>query len=86
MICPVYLYDTTNYGLNAKYIEEEIKGLRIQQDVKCHLFDLSDEGEVGYFLGIHIERQRDLKHYQLPQFTFSHVTAIPAKPRVKQYH
>ena len=71
MIFLLYLYDKILAGPNAKSIEEDIKGLRIQQDKQCHPFELRDEGEVGDFLGITIGRQKYLKHDQRPQFKLS---------------
>ena len=55
MIFLVYIDDTICSGPNAKAIETFIKGLRIRQDKQRNLFDLRDEGKVGYFLDIRIE-------------------------------
>ena len=67
MICLVYVDDKIIDGTNAKAIELEMKGLGIRQDKQRHAFELRDEGEVGYFLGIRTEQQKDLKHDKLPQ-------------------
>ena len=73
MICVVKVDDTILAGPNAKSIKEEIKGIEIRQDEQRHSFELRDEGEVGYFLGISIERQKDLKHDQSTQLKLSHL-------------
>ena len=39
---------------------------------KRHSFELHDESEVGYFLGMRIEWQKYLKHDQHPQLKLSH--------------
>ena len=84
MICIVYLYDTIVSRPNSKDIEEGIKGLSIRQDKQLHLFELRDEGEVGYFYGICIEQQKYLKHVKLPQFKVSH-PGLTHK-LLKEYH
>ena len=68
IICLFYVDDTILSGTNEKYVAEDIKGLKIRQDKQRHSFELCDEGYVGDFLGIRIEQQKDLKHYQCPHF------------------
>ena len=69
--CLVYVDDTIIARPNAKSIEEDIKGIGIIHDKTCHLFELCDKGEVGYFIGIRIERQKDLKSYKCPHLKLS---------------
>ena len=74
------LYEVTHYisslrefllDKKTNSIEEDIKYFGIQQDKQRHSFEIRDKGEAGYFIGIFIELQKDLKHYQLPQFKLS---------------
>ena len=53
-----YVDDTIIVGPNAKAIEVEIRVLGIWQDRQRHSFELFDEGEVGYFIGIRIDWQK----------------------------
>ena len=71
IICIVYVYDKIIVRNNAKSIEEYIKGIGIWQDEQHHSFELCDKGEVGYFLGIHIEQKKDLKYDQRTHFKLS---------------
>jgi hypothetical protein len=56
MICVVYVDDTILTGPDAQAIENVIKSLVIKKDDQMHTFELRDEGEVGDFLGIRIEK------------------------------
>jgi hypothetical protein len=56
MICVVYVDDTILTGPDAQAIEKVIKSLGIKKDDQMHTFELRDEGEVGDFLGIRIEK------------------------------
>ena len=58
MICVVYVDDTIFAGPDTKAIEEVIAGLGVQNDEQRHTFELRDEGEVGDFLGIRIEKSK----------------------------
>jgi hypothetical protein len=50
--------DTIFSGLDALLMEREIKYLGVKEDQCDHSFQLRYEGEVGYFLGIRIEKQK----------------------------
>ena len=56
MICVVYVDDTIFAGPDSNAIEEVITGLGVQNEEQRHTFELRDEGEVGDFLGIRIEK------------------------------
>ena len=56
MICVVYVDDTILAGPDINAIEEEIRGLGVSKDEQRHTFQLRDEGEVGDFLGIRIQK------------------------------
>jgi hypothetical protein len=56
MICVVYVDDTIITGPDSVAIDKEIVGLGVSKDEQCHKFELRDEGEVGDFLGIRIEK------------------------------
>ena len=56
MICVIYVDDTIIACPNAKEIENLIASLGIAKEEHRHSFELRDEGEVGDFLGIHIEK------------------------------
>jgi hypothetical protein len=56
MICIVYVDDTILTGPDAQAIEDVIKSLGIKKNDQMHTFKLRDEGEVGDFLGIRIEK------------------------------
>jgi hypothetical protein len=55
-ICVVYVDDTIFAGPDAKMLEQEIRSLGVASDECDHSFQLRDEGEVGDFLGIRIEK------------------------------
>ena len=57
MICVIYVDDTIITGPDAKAIEDLISSLGVAEEEQIHTFELRDEGEVGAFLGIQIERQ-----------------------------
>jgi hypothetical protein len=56
MICVVYVDDTIIAGPDADKIEELITSLGVAKEEQQHTFELRDEGQVGDFLGIRIER------------------------------
>jgi len=66
IICVVYVDDTIFAGPDSVAIEREIKGLGVSDDEHRHKFELRDEGEVGDFLGIRIEKTGD-KEFNLTQ-------------------
>jgi hypothetical protein len=59
-ICVVYVDDTIFAGPDALLLEREIKSLGVKEDQCNRSFQLRDEGEVGDFLGIRIEKQKFL--------------------------
>ena len=63
MICLIYVDDTIITGPDAEAIESLIHSLGIAVDDQVHTFELRDEGEVGAFLGIQIERNADKTFY-----------------------
>jgi hypothetical protein len=54
----VYVGDTICAGPDAALLEQDIKSLGVTYDECHHSYQLRDEGEVGYFLGIRIEKQK----------------------------
>ena len=56
MICVVYVDDTIIAGPDSQAIEDLITSLGVTKDEQRHTFELRDEGEVGDFLGIRIEK------------------------------
>ena len=56
MICVCYVDDTIIAGPDAAAIEKEIRGLGVSDDEQRHSFELRNEGEVGDFLGIRIQK------------------------------
>ena len=66
MICVVYVDDTIIAGPDADKIEELITDLGVAGEEKRHTFELRDEGEVGDFLGIRIERDSNGFHLSQP--------------------
>jgi hypothetical protein len=56
-ICVVYVDDTIFAGPDADKLAAEIKSLGVSSDENQHSFQLRDEGEVGDFLGIRIQKQ-----------------------------
>ena len=63
MICLVYVDDTIITGPDPNAIEDLITSLGVTSDEQIHTFKLRDEGEVGAFLGIQIERYKDDTFY-----------------------
>jgi hypothetical protein len=57
-ICVVYMDDTIFAGPDAKILEKEIRSLVVALDECVHSFQLRDEGEVGGYLAIRIEKQK----------------------------
>jgi hypothetical protein len=55
-ICVIYVNDTIFAGPDAKKLAKEITSLRVSSDDNQHSFQLRDEGEVGDFLGIRIQK------------------------------
>ena len=66
MICVVYVDDTIISGPDSSKIEELITSLGVQKEEQRHTFALRDEGEVGDFLGIRIEKT-GTKQFKLSQ-------------------
>ena len=56
IVCVIYVDDTIVAGPDPKAIEDIISSLGIPKEEQRHLFELRDEGEVGDFLGIRIEK------------------------------
>ena len=56
IICLVYVDDKILCVPNLDEINEEIRGLRTKGEDQVHSFQLKDEGQVGDFLGIRIEK------------------------------
>ena len=52
----VYIDDTILTGSNLEDINKEIEGLGVSSYDQVHSFQLRDEGQVGDFLGIRIEK------------------------------
>jgi hypothetical protein len=50
--------DTILVGPDAKMLEQEIRSLGVASDECDHSFQLRDEGEMGFFIGIRIEKQK----------------------------
>ena len=63
MICLIYVDDTIITGPDPIAIEKLIKSLGVAEDEQIHTFELRDEGEVGAFLGIQIERHENDNFY-----------------------
>lgn len=59
MMCVVYVDDTIIAGPDPEAIEQLITSLGVAKDEQRHTFELRDEGEVGDFLGIRIEKGKD---------------------------
>jgi hypothetical protein len=58
-ICVVDVDDKIFAGPEAALLEQEIKSLGVESDECHHSFQLRDEGEVGDFLGIRIEKHKN---------------------------
>jgi hypothetical protein len=56
MIWLIYVDDTIIAGPDSAAIDREIHNLGVSNDEQHHQFELRDEGEVGDFLGICIEK------------------------------
>jgi hypothetical protein len=56
-ICVVYVDDTIFAGSDADKLAAEIKSLGVSSDENQHSFQLRDQGEVGDFLGMRIQKQ-----------------------------
>ena len=69
IMCVVYIDDSIIAGPDSKHIDESAKDLGVNTQDYIHNFQLRDEGEVGDFLGIRIEktgkRQFDLTQTEL---------------------
>ena len=63
LICLIYVDDTIITGPNSQDIDDLIKSLGVAKDEQVHTFELRDEGEVGAFLGIQIERNKNNTFY-----------------------
>jgi len=61
MICLVYVDDTILVSPDSEAIERKITGLGVSTNEQRHQFQLRDEGKVGDFLGIRIEKQGSRK-------------------------
>ena len=59
MMCVVYVDDTIIAGPDPKAIEDLITSLGVAKEEQRHTFELRDEGEVGDFLGIRIEKGKN---------------------------
>ena len=66
MICVIYVDDTILAGPDGDELEKEIAGLGVSSNEQQHKFELRNEGEVGDFLGIRIEKMGD-QHFLLSQ-------------------
>ena len=60
-LCVVYLDNTIIAGPDVSTIEEFISSLGIAKVEQWHYFELRDEGEVGDFLGIRIDKEGSKK-------------------------
>ena len=63
MMCLIYVDDTIITGPNPHEIDKLITSLGVAKEEQVHTFELRDEGEVGAFLGIQIERNKNNKFY-----------------------
>ena len=63
MVCVVWVDDTIFAGPDINAINKEIDSLRVPENEEQHKFTLRDEGEVGNFLGIQIEKKGDKEFY-----------------------
>ena len=55
-MCVIYVDDTIIAGPDASKIDQLISDLGVKNNEQRHTFELRDEGEVGDFLGIRIEK------------------------------
>ena len=63
LICVIYVDNTILAGPSPLALDNLIADLGISSDEHCHSFDLRDEGEVGDFLGIYIEKAGSQNFY-----------------------
>ena len=63
LVCLVYVDDTILAGPNLDNINREITGMGVSTKDQTHCFQLRDEGQVGDFLGIRIEKLRERKFH-----------------------
>jgi hypothetical protein len=56
IMCVVYVDDTIFAGASSDVLEAEIAALGVSEATQRHKFQLRNEGEVGAFLGIQIEK------------------------------
>mmetsp|Transcript_15021 Transcript_15021/g.28265 ORF Transcript_15021/g.28265 Transcript_15021/m.28265 type:complete len:2300 (+) Transcript_15021:159-7058(+) len=63
MICVVYVDDTILCGPNSDMLEQEIQSLGVNNLETRHTFQLRNEGEIGDFLGIRIQKQGEDSFY-----------------------
>ena len=61
LVCLVYVDDTILAGSDLDAINKEIQGLGVSTEEQDHSFQLRNEGQVGDFLGIRIEKLGDRK-------------------------
>jgi hypothetical protein len=76
MICVVYVDDTILCGPDPQALEEEIIGLGVNNLEQRHSFQLRNEGEVGDFLGIRIQKRGDNSFYLTQTGLIDKVLAI----------
>ncbi len=63
IMCVVYVDDTIFAGADAMVLETEIAALGVSDATQRHQFQLRNEGEVGAFLGIQIEKTGSNEFY-----------------------
>ena len=61
--CLVYVDDTILVGLNLEKLNKEITGLGVSNKNQNCSFQLKNEGQVGYFVGIRIEKLGERKFH-----------------------
>jgi hypothetical protein len=76
MICVVYVDDTILCGPDETALEAEIKGLGVHNLEKRHAFQLRNEGEVGDFLGIRIQKNGENKFHMTQTGLIDKVLAV----------
>ena len=59
----VYVDDTIVTGPDSVAIDEKTTGLGVSKEKQCRKFELRDEGEVGDFPGIRIEKAGQTKFH-----------------------
>ena len=80
IICVIYVDDTILAVPDPKALEELIKSIGIVEEEKGHIFELCDEGEVGDFFDITIEKT-DSKKYTLTKTGL--ISKILKKPSIE---